>query len=212
MTELTLALIASYLVGSIPSALIAGRILGGIDIREHGSGNVGATNVYRVFGMKPYIATLLADMFKGFAAVVFIAPTGSGLISEQRTALLCGVFAVVGHIWTIFAQFKGGKGVATAGGMLLGLDPVVTLAAVAVYLLVTLTTKYVALGSISAGITVPILLSVKKLALGYQTPVELIFITLALSILIVFTHRGNIARLLRGEEDKTEFLGKSGQR
>ncbi|MBI5814031.1 MAG: glycerol-3-phosphate 1-O-acyltransferase PlsY [Nitrospinae bacterium] len=206
MTMLAAALIASYLAGSIPTALIAGKMAGGIDIRKHGSGNAGATNVYRLFGMKPYLAVLSLDMFKGFIAVTLIAPFGAGILSGERTALYCGLAAVAGHIWTVFAGFKGGKGVATAAGIFLGLSPVVTLLAVAIYLAVTLTTKYVSLGSMTAAISAPILLLLDKSLFHPTLPAELAGAGVALAALIVFTHRENIKRLLKGEERKTDFL------
>jgi len=207
MLNLTVALAASYLLGSIPTALIAGRIIGGIDIREHGSGNAGATNVYRLFGMKPYLATLSIDAFKGFASVAFVAPFGVGVFSDHRTAIYCGLAAVIGHIWTVFAGFKGGKGVATAGGMFLGLAPAATLSALAIYLIVTLTTKYVSLGSMLAAVSAPLFLIAQRRMKG-GVPGELIVMAAALALLIIYTHRENIKRLLKGEERKTDFLSK----
>jgi glycerol-3-phosphate acyltransferase PlsY len=207
MTAFGLAVALSYLAGAFPTALIVGRFVGGVDIRTLGSGNAGATNVYRLFGLKPYLFTLTVDLFKGFAAVAFIAPIGSGLLADQRTALLCGVAAIVGHIWTLFAGFRGGKGVATAGGVFLGLAPVATGCAILVYLVITLTTKYVSLGSMTAALTAPAVLAYQRSG-GADVPPELLAATAAVGILIVFTHRANIGRLLRGEESKTDFLSR----
>ena len=195
---------ASYLLGAIPMALIVGWIVGGIDIRTAGSGNAGATNVYRLFGMKPYLVTLAFDIFKGWAATALIAPYGVGLASPGRTAIWCGVAAVAGHIWTIFARLKGGKGVATAAGALLGIAPTVALPAMGIYLFITLTTQYVALGSMAAAIASPAL--VYFLAQG-AVP-ELYILCGGLAALIVFTHRENIRRLRAGTEKKTDFLAK----
>lgn len=206
MTSLALSLAASYLLGSIPTALIVGKVVGGIDIRKHGSGNAGATNVYRLFGMKPYLFTLAVDAAKGFSAVTLVAPLGAGVLSDQRTALYCGLAAVIGHIWTVFAGFKGGKGVATAAGMFLGLAPLVTLAALGAYLLVTLTTKYVSLGSMTAAVCAPVFLTCGKYLFAKDVPAELIVMATVLAFLIIFTHRENIKRLSRGEERKTDFL------
>jgi glycerol-3-phosphate acyltransferase PlsY len=206
VSMLLLSLIASYLLGSIPTALIAGKVIGGIDIRKHGSGNAGATNVYRLFGMKPYIAVLGLDMLKGFAAVFVVAGYGTGFFSIERTGLYCGLCAVAGHIWTVFAGFKGGKGVATAGGVFLGLNAPVTASAIAVYLIVTLTTKYVSLGSMMAASSVPIFLIVDAAVLGRDVPAEMIASATALAGLIVYTHRENVRRLMKGEERKTDFL------
>ncbi len=206
VSSLLLSLIASYLVGSIPTALIAGKIIGGIDIREHGSGNAGATNVYRLFGMKPYLAVLGIDMLKGFMAVAVVADFGAGFFSTERTGLYCGLAAVAGHIWTVFAGFKGGKGVATAAGVFFGLNAPVAAGAIAVYLIVTLTTKYVSLGSIMAAACAPIFLIVDEMVFGGNVPSEMIAAAFALAGLIVYTHRENIGRLMKGEERKTDFL------
>lgn len=204
MTYLAVACLACYLAGSFPTALLMGRVIGKVDIREHGSGNAGATNVYRLFGLKPYIATLAVDIFKGYAAAALIAPYGAGALSEQRTAMLCGVFAVVGHVWTVFAGFRGGKGVATAGGVILGIVPLAAVAALGVYLLVTLGTGYVSLGSMSAAVSAPVFI----FFLEPGAPPELLGITAALALFIVYTHRSNIGRLLKGEERRTDFLSR----
>ena len=204
MGSLAGVLLLSYLLGAIPMAIIVGRIVGGIDIRTAGSGNAGATNVYRLFGLKPYLVVLLFDMFKGWAAVALVAPLGSGAMTPERTAIYCGVAAVAGHVWTVFAGFRGGKGVATAGGAMLGLAPTVALAAVGVYLLVTLTTQYVALGSMTAALISPLLLYL----LVPDPAVELYILCVGLAVFIVFTHRVNIQRLRAGEEGKTDFLAR----
>lgn len=208
MTLLIISAILCYLLGSVPTALIAGRLISGIDIRQHGSGNAGATNIYRVFGMRPYITVLSIDILKGYLAVALIAPIGYGLITDQRTALLCGVTAILGHVYTLFAGFKGGKGVATACGVFLGLAPLTAIIAVVVYLLVTITTKYVALGSITAAVSAPITLAIEMLLLGHDIPVELLALATALALFMIYTHRANISRLLKGEERKTDFLEK----
>jgi glycerol-3-phosphate acyltransferase PlsY len=205
MSLLAATLIASYLIGSIPTALIVGHIIGKIDIRKTGSGNAGATNVYRLFGLKPYLFTLSVDIFKGYAAVAFIAPYGTGIVTEQRAALLCGVLAVLGHIWTVFARFKGGKGVATGGGVMLGLAPGAALAAMGVYFAVTFTTKYVSLGSVLAALSLPLFMLL--FAPGIDRLVLVIGFSMAM--LIVYTHRGNIKKLIRGEESKTDFFKKA---
>jgi glycerol-3-phosphate acyltransferase PlsY len=202
MGWLALAVILSYLAGSIPVALMVGRAVGGVDIRKHGSGNAGATNVYRLYGLKPYLFTLSIDIFKGFAAVAFISKLGAGAMTDQRVALLCGVAAIIGHIWTVFAGFRGGKGVATAAGVILGLMPIVALVALGVYLVITFSTGYVSLGSMFAAISAPI----SMYFLTTDAPPEYFAIVIALAGLIIFTHRVNIQRLLKGEESKTNFL------
>ncbi len=208
MASLLTTLFASYLLGSLPTALVVGKIIGGVDIREHGSGNAGATNVYRLYGFKPYIFTLSVDMFKGFAAVAFVAPYGAESVADGRVAIYCGVAVVTGHIWTLFAGFRGGKGVATAGGVFFGLAPWVALGAAIIYLVVTFTTKYVALGSMTAALGAPAILFGQDSFSGQRSPTELYVVAIAFAGLIVFTHRANIKRLMEGEETKTDFLEK----
>ncbi len=202
-------LFISYLIGSIPSALIAGRILLGIDIRTVGSGNAGATNLYRVAGLRPYLAVLAADILKGYAATAWVAsaPAGSG-IDGVHAMIACGLAAVIGHIFTVFAGFKGGKGVATAAGMMLALAPGPLLAAIAVYIVILYFTSYVSLGSIGAAVSVPVTLAVAQFMLGASIRVEIQVIAAMMALLILVTHRENIARLLKGEERKTEFFRK----
>jgi len=207
MTALLAAMAASYLLGAIPMALMVGRIVGGIDLRNAGSGNAGATNVYRLFGLKPYLVTLSFDMFKGWAASALIAPHGAGIVSGDRAAIYCGVAAVIGHVWTIFAGFRGGKGVATAAGALLGIAPLVALSAIGVYLVMTLSTQYVAIGSMAAAVSSPPLVYL----LMPGAPLELYLLCGGLAVLIIFTHRVNIRRLMKGEEGKTDFLSKLGR-
>lgn len=207
--QLAAALLISYLIGSIPCALIAGKILLGIDIRTVGSGNAGATNLYRVAGLRPYLAVLAADILKGYAATAWVpaAASGSG-IDSVHAMIACGLAAVTGHIFTIFARFKGGKGVATAAGMMLALTPGPLLTAILVYLVILYFTSYVSLGSIGAAVSVPVTLAISHFVMGTAIRVEIQVIAAIMALLILVTHRGNIARLLKGEERKTEFFGK----
>lgn len=205
-----IALFISYLIGSIPSALIAGKIMLGIDIRAIGSGNVGATNLYRVAGLRPYLAVLMVDILKGYAATAWVANAISGSGTDVVHAMIaCGLAAVMGHIFTIFARFKGGKGVATAAGMMLALAPVPLMAAILIYLVILYFTSYVSLGSIGAAVSVPVTLAVEQFALGVSIRVEIQIIAAMMALLILITHRENIARLLKGEERKTEFFRKA---
>ncbi len=205
------ALLAAYLIGSIPSALIAGRLLLGIDIRTVGSGNAGATNLYRVAGLKPYLAVLAADMIKGYAATAWVpALAAGGGVDPLQAMIACGAASVAGHIFTVFARFKGGKGVATAAGMMLALIPAQLLAAIGVYLVILYLTSYVSLGSIGAALSIPVSLAVSRFAFGAEIRPEITAIAALMALLIVVTHRGNIARLLKGEERKTEFFRKAG--
>lgn len=202
------ALLISYLIGSIPSALIAGKILLGVDIRTAGSGNAGATNLYRVAGLRPYLVVLAADILKGYAATAWVAGAADQGPEGVRTMIACGLAAVAGHIFTVFARFRGGKGVATAAGMMLALAPGPLLTAAAVYLVILYFTSYVSLGSIGAAVSVPVTLAVSRFALGTSVRAEILAVAGAMALLILFTHRENIARLLKGEERKTEFFGK----
>ena len=209
MVPLIPGLITAYLIGSIPTALLAGYFIGGVDIRTTGSKNAGATNLYRSFGLKPYILVLCFDIFKGFAVVGILAPyVEPGSISILQAEILCGIAAVFGHIFTIFARFRGGKGVATAAGMLLALIPSQLLAAFGLYLLVISISHYVSLGSISAAISIPVIFSVEYYLYGHTYPNEIYIVSGLLSILIVVTHRSNIGRLIGGVENKTFFFGK----
>ena len=207
--QLAAALLISYLIGSIPCALIAGKILLGIDIRTVGSGNAGATNLYRVAGLGPYLAVLAADILKGYAATAWVSAAASGSgIDSVHAMIACGLAAVIGHIFTIFARFKGGKGVATAAGMMLALTPGPLLTAILVYLVILYFTSYVSLGSIGAAVSVPVTLAISRFVMGTSIRVEIEVIAAIMALLILVTHRENIARLLKGEERKTEFFGK----
>lgn len=196
-----LALILSYLAGSIPSAVWAGRIFHGIDIREHGSGNAGATNTIRVLGWKTGVPVLVFDLAKGWLAAslpVFLNAATAG--SQQMTALqiACGVAAIIGHVFPVFAGFHGGKGVATTFGVLLALYPLLTLSCAGIFLVVLLISNYVSLSSMAAGIMFPILLMTV-----FHTPSLLLMIfSVVIAIALVITHRKNIGRLVRGEEKK----------
>jgi glycerol-3-phosphate acyltransferase PlsY len=208
MLELILILILSYLIGSIPTALIAGKILKKIDIREHGSGNAGATNVLRILGWKAALIVLLIDMFKGFAAVYWIAKLFPAVYDPDTSAffqILAGLAAICGHIWTVFAGFKGGKGVGTAAGVFLGLQPLPVLICLLVFIGIVYRTRYVSLGSITAAVLLPIILIVQRYLLNQVVPFPYIVIGIVLAILIVVTHRENIGRLAQGSENKVKF-------
>ncbi len=202
---MVICFVAAYLSGAVPFAYIAGKALKGIDIRDYGSGNVGATNVLRTLGKGPGIIVLLLDMAKGAAAVtvvpwVFLMINGTDFpISNELLRVICGVTAIVGHIWTIFLKFKGGKGVATTVGVFFGLTWISMLAAGVVFFIAVFLTRYISVGSILLGIT----LLVTNLLLKYSN--EYIILSGAVLVLIVFTHRSNIRRLISGTENK---LGK----
>lgn len=210
MTSFFISLVIAYLIGSIPTALIAGHIIGGIDIRTKGSNNAGATNVYRVFGAKPYAVVLAIDIAKGYVATAWITTFISvGILDSLQVSILLGLAAVFGHIFTLFGGFRGGKGVATAAGMMLAIIPVPVAVAAGVYLLVLSVTHYVALGSIGAALSLPVVLVAGKFIGSADYRTEIYVIALLLALLILWTHRSNIRKLQRGEETKIYFFKKS---
>jgi len=199
--NLILVIIAGYLLGSIPSAVWAGKIFHGIDIRKYGSGNAGATNVIRILGWKTGIPVLVIDITKGWLAAslpLFLKFTGNGSNEIITLQILGGIAAIAGHLFPLFAGFKGGKGVGTSVGVLLALNPLLTLSCLTIFMVVLLITGYVSLSSISFAIVFPLLLfTVFKI----PSAVFKIF-SILIAALIIFTHRTNIKRLLKGEESK----------
>lgn len=207
MLYVVLMIVLSYVMGSIPTSIIAAKLLKGIDIREHGSGNAGATNAFRVLGWKTGLVVLLIDMLKGWIPTVWFAQLGAdGMGWEYTTSqMVAGISAVFGHIWTLFAGFKGGKGVGTGAGVLIGLAPVAVLICIVVFVITVAGTRYVSLGSILASLTLPLVLFARHLSGGEMVAVQLLVFSVFIPVLILFTHRANIGRLLRGEENKIEF-------
>ncbi|MEK9136530.1 MAG: glycerol-3-phosphate 1-O-acyltransferase PlsY [Bacteroidota bacterium] len=213
MIPIAIITILSYLVGSIPTSIIVARARRGIDIRQHGSGNAGGTNVFRVLGWKAGVFVIAADIGKGLFASMVIARLMYGPIPfENKTPfddftvvqIIAGCAAILGHIWTLFAGFRGGKGIATAGGMLLGVAPVEVAVSLGVFLIVLLISHYVSLGSLSAAVSFPLTMFLRENVFmvdisGYNT---LIYFSIAISLLIIFTHRSNIQRLLAGTESR----------
>ncbi len=206
MLSILLTLFIAYLIGSLPTALIAGKLLKKIDIREHGSGNAGATNVFRVLGWKAGLVVLFIDMFKGFACVWWVPSIAvvnpENLIYIQ---ILAGIAAITGHIWTIFARFRGGKGVGTAAGVFLGLQPGPVIICLIIFIGVVYKTKYVSLGSMIAAFLLPIILLVQKFFLLVEIPMPMIVLSILLAVLIIVTHRANINRLIQGTESEFSF-------
>ena len=204
MLELVGALVGSYFCGAIPTSFLAGKLVRGIDLREHGSKNLGATNVYRVLGAKVAVPVGLFDVFKGAAPVLFIAPAlGPDWASWP---LLGGIAAILGHVFSVFVGFKGGKGVATAGGVVIALAPWSILIALGIWAAVTFSTGYVSLGSITAALAYPGL--VYWLAPA-QRPFILIHIAIGLAL--VWFHRANIGRLRAGTENRFGKRGNTDQ-
>jgi glycerol-3-phosphate acyltransferase PlsY len=202
-----LIIIGAYLLGSIPSAVWIGKATKGVDVREHGSKNAGATNTMRVLGVKIGIPVLLIDVFKGFAAVklALLSPTfeiGTNTFVNFQLAL--GAVAILGHVFPIFAGFRGGKGVATIVGILLALHWQATLIAIAVYLITLFISKYASLSSLVMGLSFPF-------SVIFIFPVDSISLkifSIAVPVLLIITHRKNLSRLLNKKESKATFLFK----
>lgn len=205
--NIAVLIVLAYLVGSIPTAVWVSKRLFGIDIREHGSGNAGATNTFRILGPKAGTAVMLVDMMKGFVAVklAIFSPYGA-LSSEQSVNLqvFLGLFAVVGHIFPIWAEFKGGKGIATLFGMILSIQPLVAVSMVGVFMLMLYITRYVSLSSITASIAFPLMIFFifKEPELSYK------IFAIATAFLVVLTHHKNINRIINGNESKVAIFRK----
>jgi glycerol-3-phosphate acyltransferase PlsY len=216
MFILATIIMLSYLVGSIPTGIIVTKAVGGIDIRKHGSGNAGGTNVMRVLGWKHGLLVILLDACKGVLAVVVIARLHYGSMPFSNLTpfddftlvqIIAGIAAVVGHIWTIFAGFRGGKGIATALGMLLMIITIDMIIAIGVFIIVVTISRYVSLGSLIGAVAVPLSLVVRENIFnvdipGYHTILPFI---IALSLLVIYTHRKNVVRILNGTENKLSF-------
>ena len=219
MFLLTTIIILSYLIGSIPTSIIISKAAKGIDIREHGSGNAGGTNVMRVLGWKHGALVILLDALKGVLAVVIVARLHYGSIPFENATpfddftlvqIIAGISAVVGHIWTVFAGFKGGKGIATALGMLMMIVTVDMLIAVGVFIIVVTLSRYVSLGSLAGAIAVPLTLIVRENLFHVDIPNynTLLPFLIFVALLVIFTHRKNVVRLLNGNENKISFSKK----
>lgn len=190
---LVVSVVIGYLLGSISSSTIISRWFAKIDIREHGSGNAGATNTLRVLGTRWAIIVLLIDVLKGVLAVIIAWKLGPG---HEWVAYASGLAAIVGHNWPIFFGFRGGKGIATTIGVLLLVAPIATLIAGAAAILVIAVTRYVSLGSLILTVAVPIIV-----ALMHGSTAKIIF-GVALALLSIWRHQKNIGRLIRGQEHR----------
>ncbi len=199
-------LVTAYLLGSIPSAVWWGKRYYGIDVREFGSGNAGATNTFRVLGKKAGIPVLFIDIVKGTSAVLlaFLSPFVFESNQFVNLQLGLGIAALVGHVFPIFAGFRGGKGVATILGIVICLTPITSLMVLGVFLIVLLATRYVSLSSMTAGLSFPFFLNI---VLKNQNQTLLIF-SLFVAALLILTHKKNIARLLKRQETKVNLFVK----
>ena len=200
---LPLWLVIGYLFGSIPTSYLAGRIAG-MDLRQHGSKNLGATNVYRVLGWKYAIPVGLVDIAKGALPVMLAAATS---FREEWLPLLVGVAAVAGHVFSMFLRFKGGKGVATAAGVVLALAPAPLGVSALVWVMVLAATGFVSLASMLGAVTFPI-----AIRLLSPTSVYVFWAGVVLAVFILFTHRANIGRLLAGTENRFGQRGRAARK
>jgi acyl phosphate:glycerol-3-phosphate acyltransferase len=201
---LLLLLIAAYLLGSIPTSVWIGKAFYNIDVREFGSGNAGATNTFRVLGRKAGIPVLIIDILKGTAAVALsylpnLEPDSAPFVNLQ---LGLGIVALMGHIFPIFAGFRGGKGVATILGIVICITPVSCSLALIVFLVVLMLSRYVSLSSMSAGVSYPFILN---LLLHNQNKTLMLF-SVVVAALLIITHRKNISRLLKKQESKVQLF------
>ncbi len=219
MINMAIVVLLSYIVGSIPTSVMFSQWRHGFDIRTKGSGNAGGTNVFRVLGWKSGLFVTAIDVSKGVIATVFVArlfwdPT---LPFYNRTPfddftiiqMICGAAAIVGHVWTMFAGFKGGKGIATTAGMLIGIAPTEFAVSALVFAVVFLSFRYVSLGSICAAVAFPVSLIIRHNILSdeihsYKT---LVLFSVGVALLLVYSHRANIKRLLDGTESKIKDFG-----
>jgi glycerol-3-phosphate acyltransferase PlsY len=203
-----LSIVLAYLMGSIPTAVWVGKIFYNIDVREHGSKNAGATNTIRVLGARAGLPVFFIDMLKGYAAVRllyltdFYIPETGDFVNFQ---LALGLAALIGHIFPVFADFRGGKGVASLAGIVLALHPLATLFTLLVFAIVLIITRFVSLSSMIAAFTFPITL---VFFFSNTTP-SLIIFSMIIAILLLFTHQKNIERLLKGEESKFKIKKKT---
>ncbi len=203
-----IVLLLAYLFGSIPTAVWLGQAFYGVDVREYGSGNAGATNTFRVLGTKAGSAVMFIDILKGWTATNLAYFLGSSITGPYESVLfinyqlILGVIAVLGHLFPVFAGFRGGKGVATLCGMVLAIHVEAALVCICVFVLILLLTKYVSLSSIAAGFTFPF-----SIVFLFHTSVKsLLLYSICICALVLITHQKNIERLLKGKESKVNLF------
>ena len=208
MLELGVKALLSYLLGSIVGSLLVGRLRGGVDIRKVGSGNAGGTNALRTQGKWFALWVILIDVGKGVIAAAVIpearlpgiAPDPA--VSREWLTVACAAGAILGHVYPVWHEFRGGKGAATLVGTLLGLNPALLLPVIAVWLLTVMITGYVGLATMCASAALPVYVCLTE----SPPPAPLVTFTLGVALLVIFTHRGNVARMLRGNENRARRL------
>ncbi|MHB1177974.1 MAG: glycerol-3-phosphate 1-O-acyltransferase PlsY [Daejeonella sp.] len=204
------ALLLAYLFGSIPTAVWIGQAFYGIDVREYGSGNAGATNTFRVLGKKAGVAVMFLDIFKGYTATNLAYMIGLSVTGPQNSVqfvnyqLALGISAVMGHLFPVFAGFRGGKGIATLFGMILAVQSQAAMLCVLTFIIVLMISKYVSLSSILAGFTFPL-----SIIFIFQSPIRsVVLYGMSICVLILVTHQKNIERLIKGKESKVNLFKK----
>ena len=215
MVSLFTVIIISYLIGAIPSSIWYGKLFRGVDIRDHGSGNAGATNTFRILGWKAGTIVLLFDFGKGLFTTLVISQLaysiGSGPVAlyegwdiHAMVMIFCGVSAVFGHMFPIYSNFSGGKGAATACGMLYGIEPLSISIALSVFLIVMFTSRYVSLASISASFVYPFTQLTLRYGFDWHIDGSIIIFSSVIAFGIIIKHKGNIRRLLDGNENRVK--------
>lgn len=219
MTSFIAIIVLSYLLGSIPTSVWVGKIFKKVDIRNHGSGNAGATNTFRVLGWKAGSLVTIIDITKGFVAAFYISQIGYHLgdvplaVGPWETdvfmRLIAGISAVIGHMYPLYAGFTGGKGVITAAGMLFGIEPISISITLVFFFLILFTTRYVSLASIVGSFIYPICLLVMRYFFGVPIDGSLIVLTAFIASFIIIKHHANIKRLLQGNENRISSFSPS---
>lgn len=190
---------SGYLLGSIPSSFIMAKILKGIDLRDHGSGNLGAANTFRILGAKAAVPVLIIDIGKGFLAVKLVTMAG---IDNFAFVALAALMAILGHNYSVFVKFSGGKGVGTTTGAFLAIVPVAVLICLIIWLVLLLTTRIVSLASIAASIALPLAVLLSRYYMGRDINILAVALSVIVAVVVVYKHRSNIQRLRNGTEKR----------
>lgn len=202
----------AYLLGAIPFGLLVARWFGISDIRSHGSGNIGATNVWRVAGPRAAIWVYILDIGKGVAAVLIARAVSQTWLPRDTFLVLTALAAVLGHVFPVYMRFKGGKGVNTGLGVIATLLPLEALICFLIFVIVVALSRYISLGSIVGSISLASLVGIERQLLGRQIAVIYLYLTIALAVLVILTHWKNIGRILQGTESRFSFSGGSKER
>lgn len=203
MTGIVLIVLGSYLLGSLPTSIIIGRLFFRKDPRDLGSGNAGGANAFRVFGWKGGVPTVLIDVGKGLVATLLVSKIPApAALPHELVQIMAGCAAIVGHVWTVFAGFRGGKGVAAAAGMLVGLYPIALLVCLGIFGITLISFGIVSVASLCAAFLFPFVLLVLDATGAAHVSPLLFWFSIPVVLLIFYTHRANIGRLLRGQENR----------